>query len=270
MLAIHHNCLRSGCRAARVLTTLAALSLVTGCAHSRTFHLSPTDPGVSVVGTGTASAPPDIARTSLGVEVRAVDVQQATAEAATRMAAVTQAIKAAGIADKDLRTHSFSIGFEAEPQPPGPPLPIERSAGAAGAETAPATPPATPRGFYRVNNALEVTIRDMNAVGRVLSAASAAGANNVWGITFEREDTEPLKAQARVQAIQRAQGAAAELAQLGGVTLGKVLAISEDDRGGRPEAVTMMYRSAANADVPIERGEVTVNYTVRLVYGVEN
>lgn len=220
------------------------------------------------MGVGKASAPPDVARTSIGVEVRATDVQQATNDATARMNAVTQAIKQVGIADKDLRTHSFSIGFEQEPTPPPAPVqaaPASARGAAAQAAAAPAEQPATPRGYYRVSNMLEVTIRDLNAVGKVLQAATAAGANNVWGINFEIENTDALKVQARAQAVQRARQAASELAQLSGVILGKLISLSEGESGGGGGPVLMSMR-AANEDVPIERGEITVSYGVRVLY----
>jgi len=227
------------------------------------------------MGYGKASAPPDIARTSIGVEVRTADVQQATTDATARMNAVTAALKQLGIADKDLRTHNFSIGFEQEPMPPPQPLQVEPKAAtrsAPGADATAATTvtaPATPRGYYRVSNMLEVTIRDLSSIGRVLQAATAAGANNVWGITFEIEDTDALKVKARQQAVERAKQAATELATLAGVKLGKVISVSEgeSDSGGRGGSM-MMMRAAANEDVPIERGELTINYGVRVLYDV--
>lgn len=220
------------------------------------------------MGVGKASAPPDIARTSIGVEVRAADVQQATNDATARMNAVTQAIKALGIADKDLRTHSFSIGFEQEPNPPPTPVPAAPTRGATATATAAPEQPASPRGYYRVSNMLEVTIRDLSAVGRVLQAATAAGANNVWGINFEIDNTESLKVQARALAVQRAQQAATELAQLSGVKLGKVVSVSEGEAESQGGPMVMSMRAASN-DVPIERGEITVSYSVRLLYDVK-
>ncbi len=256
------------------IQTLIALLIAlacTACAHGRTIALATSEHGLSVVGVGKSSAPPDIARTSIGVEVRAADVQQATNDATARMNAVTQAIKQLGIADKDLRTHSFSIGFEQEPTPPPAPIPAAATARtAAPAATATAAPeaPATPRGHYRVSNMLEVTIRDLSAVGKVLQAATSAGANNVWGINFEIENSDALKVQARAQAVQRARQTAEELAKLTGVKLGNVLSVSEGDQpGGGP--VVMSLRASSD-EVPIERGEITISYAVRILYGVKD
>jgi uncharacterized protein YggE len=252
-------------------TSLLIALACTACAHGRSISLATSEHGINVTGIGKASAPPDIARTNIGVEVRAADVQQATNEATARMNAVTQAIKQLGIADKDLRTHSFSIGFEQEPTPPPTPVPTAVPArGAAPTTTATAEAPVTPRGYYRVSNMLEVTIRDLNSVGRVLQAATSAGANNVWGINFEIENNDALKVQARAQAVQRAQQAADQLAQLAGVKLGKVLSVSEGESGGGGGPVAMYARAAANDEMPVERGEISISYAVRMLFDVKD
>src|SRR5688572_11683315 len=101
-------------RSAAVLATLAPClaALVGACARPTVVNLpgalAPVR-GITVTGVGEAKAPPDIARTNIGVEVRADTVDQATAQANQRMAAILDTLRKLGIADKDLRTHSFSI-----------------------------------------------------------------------------------------------------------------------------------------------------------------
>ena len=237
----------------------------------------PYPPGVTVVGVGKASAAPDIARTSIGVEVRAVSAEQATSDATARMNAVIQAIKQAGIPDKDLRTHNLSISFEQEPIPPQP-VPLVQPKPAAGPVRAAAAPapeaPPQPRGFFRVSNMVEVTIRDLNAVGRVLKAATDVGANSAWGITFELENEMALTSSARTQAVANARQAAEQLASLTGVKLGRILAIEENPEPGYNPAGgggMMAYRAAANdSALPIERGEITQTYSVQLTYATKD
>jgi uncharacterized protein YggE len=227
--------------------------LVCACMHPRAIVLSPTAPqGVSVIGIGKASAAPDLARANLGVEVRTASPEQSAAEAATRMAAVLQALKTLGIADKDLHTHSYSVNFEADPQPTQP--------------NAAATV-STPHGQYRVANLVEVKIHDLNSVGRVLKTASDAGANNVWGVSFEIEDETALVAQARALAVDDAKRSAAALATLTGVKLGAVISVLENESSGGYSAgpVTSM-RASSQGDVPIESGEISVSFSVQIVY----
>jgi uncharacterized protein YggE len=259
--------------------------LGSGCAHHSHQH-STGNPnmqsGVSVSGSGEAKAKPDVARANLGVEVRAATVEQGTADANARMAAVMNALKQAGIADNDLRTHNYSINFEQEPTPPPVPLPVPapartpaRTTDKAAAESAPASEPvqaSLPRGFYRISNMVEVTIRDLAKVGPILSAATQAGANNVWGVSFEIDDPYALRAQARTQAMERAKQSAAELARLAGVKLGDVTAVSESEGGGYVPMMKSMRGGAEMAvanDVPVEQGEITITHQVQVTYELD-
>jgi len=264
---------------------LALIALGTGCAHHSHHHGQAGNPnmqtGISVSGSGEAKTKPDVAKANLGVEVRAATVEQASADANARMTAVMTALKQAGIADNDLRTHNYSINFEQEPVPPPQPIPAQVPAAAprtkdkAAAEIAavPAPQPAGPRGFYRVSNMVEVKIRDLTKVGQVLAAATTAGANNVWGVSFELDDPYALRAQARSQAMERAKQSAADLARLAGVKLGDVVAVSESEGGGYHPMYKEMRMSGADMAqgnaVPVEQGEITVTHQVQLTYELD-
>jgi uncharacterized protein YggE len=235
--------------------------------------------GVSVVGTGEVKAAPDIARTNVGVEARAPQADQATAEANQRMSAVISALKAAGVADSDLRTHSLSVNFEREYQPPPQPLPVESAPAARSAAPGKAAPTAQiavapapqPEGFYRVSNMVEVTVRDLNRVSQILAAATSAGANQMWGISFEVADPTPLITQARAKAVEKAKQNAEQLQQLTGVALGPIVAITD---GAAPQGPVMPMFAAraemANSSMPVERGELTVTHQVTILYGLKD
>jgi uncharacterized protein YggE len=267
---------------------LVLIALGTGCAHHSHHHGrhggNPNmQTGISVSGSGEAKTKPDIAKSNLGVEVRAATVEQASAEADTRMSAVINALKQAGVADKDIRTHNYSINFEQEPTPPPQPVPAQIPAPArtkekAAVESAAAPAPASPtapaaRGWYRVSNMVEVKIRDLTKVGQILASATSAGANNVWGISFELDDPYTLRAQARAQAMERAKQSAADLARLAGVALGDVIAVSESEGGGYAPMYKEMRMAGADMAqanaVPVEQGEITVSHQVQLTYALD-
>jgi uncharacterized protein YggE len=97
-----------------------------------------------------------------------------------------------------------------------------------------------------------------------LDEANKAGANEISGPAFlVLNDAKPL-VEARVGAIEDARIKAETYAKALNVRLGRVLAVSEADRGARPMA--MMGRSAAQSDAapPIEPGtnEITARVTV--------
>jgi uncharacterized protein YggE len=263
------------------IATIALALAASGCAmhHPHARHGGNAEgTGLSVVGSGEAKGSPDIARSSIGIEVRADSAEDATKQANERMSAVLAAIKATGIGDSDLSTHDFSVSFERDYTPPQPVVVAPSPPPAKGTTRAPATTAAAPaaptssvpRGSYRVSNTVEVTVRDVSKVSAVLTAATSAGANNVWGINFDVADREPLHAKAREQAIARAKQSAAQLAQLTGVTLGRIITIDDQADVGqiqpRMYKAAMMNQSADSAQVPVEGGELTITHQVRLVY----
>ena len=254
----------------------------TACAHPQSLVMSPSAPeGVRVHGVGEAAGAPDVARTQLGVDVKAATAEQASAEATQQMTALTTALKQLGIAEKDLRTSQYSLSFEPDrgPQPPAaPPQPSAAAASGAGATKPPlaaAAAPAKPnqRGHYRVLNTLEVTIRDLTLIGRVLQVAGDADAASAYGITYDLENDESLLAEARQRAVAEAQASAKELAKLTGVELGDVIAVTEEEPDADDAQPTTYSMSGATtetaaASVPVEEGEIKVHYGVQLVYAV--
>lgn len=243
------------------------------CAHPRSIVLSPTAPeGVRVFGVGEAAGAPDVARTQLGVDVRAATAEQAVADASQRMAAVIAALKQQGIAESDLRTSQYALSFEQEPRDPQPLAAAPAPAAAAKPQppaAAAAEPKAGPRGYYRASNTVTVTIRDLSKVGRVLQVAADAQANTAYGIQFDLEDDAALVNEARKLAIDDARQAAQELAKLTGVELGEVVSITEEEPDDGQPTTYALAASNADASVPVEHGEVTVRYGVQLVYATK-
>ncbi|HLV20546.1 MAG TPA: SIMPL domain-containing protein [Polyangiaceae bacterium] len=255
------------------------LPLVTACGSPTTVVQAPAAPanvveGVVVTGQGEASAAPDLARINLGVEVRSEDVQAGLRLANQHMEQVITALKQQGIAAEDIRTQQFSVHFEQPPQhppePPPQPMPRQRSGAAA-----PAAPDA-PRdamisdkvaGHYRIANTVEAKVRDLDRLSQILGAATAAGANNVWGIGFEMDDPKPLLAKARAEAVQDARRSAEELASLTGVQLGPVISVNETG-GHVPVNQVAMRMDKAEYAVPVERGQISVQHQVQIVYSI--
>jgi uncharacterized protein YggE len=242
--------------------------------------------GITVSGVGKANGKPNVARSTVGVEARAGTAEEAIASVNARMAQVIAAMKQAGVADADIRTSTLSLNFERNYEQP--PRPVELAPSAAptmAPATAPANAPAgkprpaapkpevaaaptvkLPPGFYTATNNVEVTIRNLDTAGKVLSAATGAGANQLYGIRFEIEDPTPLQAEARKKAVEDARARAERLAQLAGVKLGPAVSIVELDGGSGP--VPMMAMQRADASAPVERGELTISTTVQIVYAM--
>jgi uncharacterized protein YggE len=215
---------------------------------------------ITVVGRGEVKIKPNVANTTVGVEVTGGTVDAALEDAQARMAGILAALKQLGIADKDIQTSNFSINFERQ-------VPEPRVAAAQ------ATPDAVepPAGFYRVSNMVQVTIRDLTKVGDVLDTAVKAGANNVWGLSFGLDETDSLEAQAREAAVKNAQARAETLATLTGVEVGEVVAVSEIIGSSQVPmyATAEMARGQGGGGTPVEPGEVSFSTQIQIVYAIK-
>lgn len=265
-----------------LVTSAIALSAATGCTRvivTPSTVEARTDV-VTVSGRGEVSRAPDIAHTTLGVEMTAPTVQEATRLANARMNEVFAALEKAGIEKKDIQTSSLNIDFERiYPPPAPPPVPVPAPAprtspkGAAEAPTeAPTAAPAAPArvGVYRVTNMVQVTIRDLAKIGPVLDAAVAAGANAAYGISFGIDDPKPLQAEARAKAMEQARAQAEQLAKIAGHSLGDVVSITEEFTGGpiRPMMMAKVAMAESYGGTPVSAGEVTISSQVQVVYKI--
>jgi uncharacterized protein YggE len=206
--------------------------------------------GISVVGEGIVLAQPNVARITLGAEVFDQSLANAQAEAARRMDAVVARLKADGIADTDIRTVSFNITPQYDQR---------------GDQNQPVL-----RG-YQVQNMVEVRTTNVAGLGPLLDDAVASGATRVFGISFESDNMEALKNQARDEAMQNASNKAQQLARDAGVSLGRATSIEESDLGGvTPVRQTVAPQAAAPAPTtPIQPGELRISTTVRVVWSIQ-
>ncbi len=212
--------------------------------------------GITVVGEGKTSGKPDVAHITVGIETQAALLQPAVDENKTKMNALLDTLKAQGIAEKDIRTSNYSVY-------------TERVAPSTGVPTKGSEPLSTDQMIYHVSNQVDVTVRDVNQLGDVLDKAVAAGANNIYGVNFNVEDTAKLEADARAKAVADAQARAQDLAKLNGVQLGDVISVSEVVGGGG----VPMLRSAAvgmgGGGTPVQPGELDISVSLQVTYAIK-
>ena len=212
---------------------------------------------ITVVGKGNVMSTPDMATASIGVEVNAPTVKEATTQAAEQMDSVMAALKAQGIADKDIQTSNYSISYDERYTTRVPVLSDSSDS-------------SEPVGSYRVSNMVTVKIRDMDNVGQVIDSVVEAGANNLWGINFVREDTSGIEEEVRANAVENAYARAAELAQLTNVTLGDIVQVTEVVGSGLYEGYAV--RSALSSGLggsSISSGELELSMQVQVTFAIE-
>jgi uncharacterized protein YggE len=218
------------------------LVLLAGCATA------PAPPaverGIASTGTGRVAVRPDAALISVGVEARAAQLADATAEVDRRMRGVLARVTALGVRDADIRTLVYAVDPIAERGQPGD----------AGARIA----------GYRVSNVVQVRTRNVEGVGRIVDAAVAAGANVVRDVQFTIEDPSRPEAEARARAMQDAAARAGQLAASAGVRLGRLVSVTESSPV-RPVA----RLSIATGPGPVEPGQLEVSVTVEARYAIE-
>lgn len=206
---------------------------------------------IAVTGEGKVYAVPDIAELSFGVQTG----RQATAQAAMEklqrdMNAIFEAVKTKGVEEKDIRTESLWLN---------PAFDWENGK-------------QIPRGF-EANQSFRVKIRDLGKIGEVLSAATAAGANQAGGVSFTIDDPEKLRAEAREKAIIQAKEKATALTAQLGVTLSKLKGFNEGF-GGLPPPIYARGMAmdagmgAGGEALPVPSGEQEVTVSVTLEYEV--
>lgn len=204
------------------------------------------EPTLTITGSGSASAPPDIATLSTGVETRADTAKAALAANSEAMASVIETLKAAGVAEKDIQTSGLSV------QPVYEDSKLRSYAGG------------TEIDHYVATNGVTVVVRDLAGLGSVVDALVGSGANRLGGVSFGFADPAPLQDEARRQAIADARRAAEVYAAAAGVKLGQVLTI-EDFGGSGPVPLGAVARFAAES-VPIATGESSITASVRVVW----
>lgn len=237
-------------RSTTTVLVLAATALLTltACINVPTEVREPETRAISTSGTGRVSVTPDLLVARLGVDVRDRNLGVAIEQASNRIAAVTQSLMDAGVAEEDISTSRFTVNQIAV-------NPRELSQDDL---------------IFQVRNIVAVKIRDVSRAGAIVSDAVDAGANRVESVTFTIEDDEAARSEARTKAVEKARANAQELANAAGATLGDVLTISEGGGGVIPFAAPRAaFSQAVGGDVGIQPGQLDVTVSVTVRYEIE-
>ena len=238
--------------------------------------------GLSVTGSGTATASPDLAYVNLGVEAEENTASRARYAAAQAMAAVLESLRENNIDGSDIQTTYFSIRPVYDwveeivcPQTSGDADADADADSGSSAEAGTTTDEANCRTVgrqllrgYAARNNVRATVRDLDAVGRVLDDATEAGGNRIRidGVTFGLEDASALRRQARELAVADLQATAAQLARLTGVRVGRLLDLAEYQPGDYDAFYGGLdyarAETALAAPTPIAGGELSVTVQV--------
>ncbi|MFC1526130.1 SIMPL domain-containing protein [Candidatus Latescibacterota bacterium] len=202
---------------------------------------------IQVSGAATVAVAPDVAQTTIGVQIYGREVVAAVTENNQTTAALVAALDSLGVGEADIQTSNFTI----YPQ-------RDYKEGRADSIVG-----------YWVNNSVSVTIRQLDTAGQVLQAAIEAGANSISGLAFTLGDPEPVKDTARALAVADARNRADVLADAAGVQVGKVIALREISMSAPPIYRGGAAQDAGGGEVPVEPGEMEVTAQVAVVFAIK-
>ena len=198
----------------------AGLSIVFAApsAFGQAIPNSPRPPEITAAGRGEITVTPDRAAILVSVESRAPAAATAASANASKMAAVFQALRAAGLAQADITTSGYNVGQDprtmrmAMPSgvPPSLAVPVE----------------------FLARNTVRAIVRRLDDTGKVIDAALAAGATSIASVQFSSANTDEARRNALGIAVAQAQRDAEALARAAGGTLGKLLSMSSSGPGG--------------------------------------
>ena len=204
---------------------------------------------LEVVAEGRTTRAPDLVTINTGVVTQAPTATAALTDNAGRVQRVVAALKAAGVADRDIRSANISL----QPQ----------------YRYADNTPPVITG--YQASNTISVRFRDIARVGTLLDALVREGANQIDGPNFLIEKPETALDEARAYAMAKANVRAALYARIAGLRVDRMLSISENPAANAPIAISAMRENMAGAasasDTKVIPGEqdVTIRLSVRFL-----
>ena len=217
----------------------AGVAMTSGCDSAPPVQTNARQ--VTVVGSGEVQGTPDTVTADVGIEVSAPDVTAAMNQASERQRSVIDALTADGIDATDISTTAVNL----QPQ-----------YGDNSVVTG-----------YRAGNTINVKIRQLDKASRALSTIVETGGNaaRINSVSFSIADDSTLVRDARARAFEDAKGRAQQYAVLSGMSLGRIISISEAPCSNQPQPFPVPAQAKV-ADVPLQPGQQTVSFAVTAVW----
>jgi uncharacterized protein YggE len=243
---------------ATVVSAVALVVALAGCSDAPRSTVIASDSAsavsspdtITVVGEATVKSAPDEAVLTLSVESDGKDPATAMNKNSASISDVVERLKHEGVKDDKIETSNVSVYAIRTYTENGQ----EKLTG------------------YRATNTISVTMADAKQVGKILSAAIEAGANNVSGPVWQLTDNTKAVTEALKKAAQNARQKAEALADSLGVDLGDVVMMSENSVQVPVYPVySNMYSARSDAagivaETPISVGSLDVTATVTVTF----
>lgn len=232
--------------------------------------LAPEETLLVVSGEGQSRRVPDVAVFSAGVVTQGKTGGDALSVNATRMDEVVKALKRASIADRDIQTSALSL----QPQYSNPDQEAQiRARMTREPYVAPAQPQAPRIIGYEARNNVQVRVRKLGEMGRIIDTLVQAGANQVDGPSFTLDEPKAALDEARTAAVREARSRAELYARAAGLRISRILSISEGG-GYYPQPIIVTGRMAGAPPAPppppspVAPGELMLGATVSIQFAL--
>ncbi|MBI2028926.1 SIMPL domain-containing protein [Candidatus Gottesmanbacteria bacterium] len=202
---------------------------------------------VTVYGEAKTEQKTQVAVFSAGVNVVNDNKDSAVAEVNSSVDKIIAAVKEFGIPDEDIKTQNISIYQGEEYYTEGG---VQRSR----------------QGQWRVNNTVEIKLRDVTRAGEFTDLLSENGANNIYGPNFTVDDTDNVDNALLTDAIADATEKAQTIAKSSNRKLGKILNVSEGGVSGNTYYAMESRMQGGGGGAPVEPGTQTVSKTVTVTF----
>lgn len=170
---------------------------------------------INVSAEGKVSAVPDLATINLGVLSQGTTPTTVQDENTSKVNKIIEFVKKEGIEKDDVQTSQFNV------------YPTQDYRDGKSIITG-----------YQVNQTITIKVRGINQsnekVGKILSGVTEQGANQINGVYLSFDDPDNLRGEAREKAIAKAKQKAEELAKAAGITLGRIVNLSESGNNSWP------------------------------------
>jgi uncharacterized protein YggE len=200
---------------------------------------------VTVTGTAKSIQKNQIATFTAGVDAVNDKKDVAVTEVNTKVAALTKAVKDFGIKEQDIKTQNLSVYQNEETYYDNG---VQKSR----------------KGQWRVNNSIEITLRDVTKASQLTDLLTNSGATNTYGPNFQFDDTSQAEKDLYNLAMKDATDKAAILAKSAGRKLGKVVNVVEGST--QANVYPMMKAADGLGGAPVEVGSGTVSTSLTVVF----
>lgn len=209
---------------------------------------------ISVSGKGEVYVKPDIATVSFSLMEENLDVSKASNELNIKIADIVDNLKTNGIDEKDIKTTEYSVYPRYDYLRADVYTYSSKQVLAA----------------YVVTQGIQVKVRDLSKVGKILSDLGTLKVTNMSGLTFSSDNYDELVKQAREEAIKQAKEEAKKLSKDLGVKLGDIVSYYDSGRNypyydaamSTKAVYGMGGEAAVEATIPTGENKITSNVTI--------